>query len=150
MLVFAFPLVVVAAGLGFYAQANAGGQDFTLFGSTWHTYTWVPTAIAAGATALVCLAVMVWSMWRIRGLERANTALQNDINLYQLERVTKYAGALAAQADAEHELVGRDAITPKRSEPPAEPPAPPADPARAARADPERFQTFPVEAVGSR
>jgi hypothetical protein len=143
VLAFAFPLLVVAAGLGFYAQANAGGQDFTLFGSTWHTYTWVPTAIASGAVTLVCIALMVWSMLRIRGLERANAALQNDVNLYQLERVTKYAGFLAAQADAERDLVGR-------SEPPAEPIAPPADPARGARTDAEHIHTFPIEAVGTR
>ena len=142
MLVIALLLAVVAAGLGFYAQANNSHQDFTIFGATWHTYTWVPAAIAAGAVALVCLAALVWSMLRIRRLRRANAALHNDINLYMLERATAAATPRARAEEPARELVGRDASPGSRGEPVLEP--------SRDRSDAEHLQIFPVEAGNSR
>lgn len=145
MLVIALLLALVAVGLGFYAQANNSQQDFTVFGATWHTYTWVPAAIAAAAVAIICVAAVLWMTWRIRRLERANSALRNDINLYMLERATPAATPRAAPGEPEREYVGRDASRPVGAAP-SEPLEEPAGEPK----DAEHMQTFPAEAGSGR
>lgn len=141
MLVIALLLAVVAAGLGFYAQANNSQQDLTLFGATWHTYTWVPAAIAAGAVALICIGSVLWLTWRVRSLERANLALRNDVNLYRLERATPTGKLKAAPGEPERDYVGRDASRPVGAAPTEQT----GEPVRE-RTDAEPLKTFPVEA----
>ena len=146
MLVIAFLFAVVAVGLGFYAQANNSQQDMTVFGATWHTYTWVPAAMAAAAAALIGIGGMAWMAFRMRRLKRINAEQRNDINLYRLERANPAAAPAAtprARAqEPEREYVGRDASQPVGTGAPREP-------ARD-RKDAEHMQTFPVEAGSSR
>lgn len=81
-------VVLLAVAMGFFAQANSGTIDVTLFGNHWTTYTWVPVAIAAGAGTALFLLGTLWLSIRVRSLRRVSAALQHDVDLLKLERAT--------------------------------------------------------------
>jgi uncharacterized integral membrane protein len=86
LLVIVLLVAAVAVVLGFYAQANQGSHDVTLFGNSWHTWDWVPAAIVAGAVAVILLGAMIYTMVRIGALQRANAQLREEVALFKLER----------------------------------------------------------------
>jgi uncharacterized membrane protein len=110
MLVILFLLFLVAMMVAFYAQANSGTHDITLFGTHWSgVYEWIPVVLGVAAASIVCLAAIGYGMFRIRSLKQANAALRAEMGEVQTE-VTRLKLERAAAAEmARRDIVGRPA-----------------------------------------